>query len=322
MLNIHTRYVRANDAPHADLHAPDIVWYDLLNPSRQEEQDLEAKLGLFLPTREDMAEIENSSRLYLEDGAAFMTAQVAFFGGQDHLQSGPVTFVLTDKQLVTIRYIEPASFAIFAGHKEKQPVLCTDGPTCFLNLLDVIIDRTADLIEKTEAGIDTLSKAIFRVRREQPLEDALIKIGNFQNDITRIRDSLVSLARLTAFAHNLEPAVIGLRHTALKEARERMKTMSQDVASLSDHTSYITGNMSFLLDAALGLISVEQNNVMKVISVVSVIFLPLTLIASIYGMNFDYMPLLHIHNAFWWTCGFMVAVAIGLWVWLKTRRWI
>jgi len=299
-----------------------VIWFDVLNPSRDEELDLERQLGVLLPTREDMAEIETSSRLYLEGGAAFMTAQLAFFGGQDHLQSGPVTFALVKTCLVTIRYIDPASFAIFATHLDRKPELGRDGVSCCLNLLDVIIDRTADLIEKTEAGIDSLSKAIFRRKREQALEDALILIGKYQNDIARIRDSLVSLARLTAFAHGLELASFGLDTDAQTAARERLKTMSQDVASLSDHTSYVTGNMSFLLDAALGLISVEQNNVMKVISVVSVIFLPLTLVASIYGMNFDYIPLLHMHNAFWWACLFMLAVAGGLWFWLKSRRWI
>jgi magnesium transporter len=306
----------------AEDFSPEVVWIDLLNPTRDEELKLEEQLGVCLPTREDMAEIETSSRLYLENGAAFMTAQVAFFGGLENLQSGPVTFVLTGKRLVTIRYIEPASFKIFGGHMDKQPVLCANGPVTFLNLVDVIIDRTADLIEKTEASIDLLSKGIFRARREKPLEQALIGIGAAQNDIAKIRDSLVSLARLTAFAHSLDANVVGLKHAPLNEFREHLKTMSQDVASLSDHASYITGNMSFLLDAALGLISVEQNNVMKLISVVSVIFLPLTLIASIYGMNFEDMPFLHNAGAFWVTCGAMMVIAVGLVWWLKTRRWI
>lgn len=299
-----------------------VVWIDLLNPTRDEELKLEEKLNVCLPTREDMAEIETSSRLYIEDGGAFMTALISFFGGQDRLQSGPVTFVLVKGTLVTIRYIEPASFGIFTDHIEKQPGMCVTGTQTFLNLLDMLIDRTADLIEKTEAGIDALSKSIFRRRRETKLEDALIHIGDYQNDVSRIRDSLVSMARLVAFAKGLDTDTIGLKHDGLADYRERLGTMSQDITSLSDHASYITGNMSFLLDAALGLISVEQNNVMKLISVVSVIFLPLTLIASVYGMNFVDMPFLHDADAFYWTCGLMVAIAIGLIVWLKSRRWI
>jgi magnesium transporter len=332
MLTLHTRGHPAPDrkAEPRVVHMPGdasdvddhIVWVDLLNPTREEELKLEDKLGVLLPTREDMAEIETSSRLYMEDGAAFMTAVISFFGGQHRLQTGPVTFVLVKGRLITIRYIEPASFAIFTDHIEKQPQQCVCGATTFLNLLDVLIDRTADLIEKTETGIDTLSKSIFRRKRETKLEDALIQIGDYQSDVSRIRDSLVSLARLIAFAKGLDSDTTGLKGEGAGEYRERLISLGQDVASLSDHASYITGNMSFLLDAALGLISVEQNNVMKVISIVSVIFLPLTLIASVYGMNFVDMPFLHDADAFYWTCGLMVAIAAGLMAWLKSQRWI
>ncbi len=320
MLSLH-RPDRIDDAATPVLEGG-VVWCDLYNPTREEEIRLEAELGVPLPTREDMDEIETSSRLYLEKGAAFMTAQVAFFGGQTRLQSGPMTFVLVGNRLVTIRYIDPAAVRILRGHADKDPGMMKTGQQAFLSLLDVIIDRTADLIEKTEDRIEAVSHGIFRTKRETRLEDALVEIGDAQNTIARLRDSLVSLARLTAFAHGLEPDVVGLRDGALVDFRDRLRTMSQDVTSLSDHASYITGNMSFLLDAALGLISVEQNNVMKVISVVSVIFLPLTLIASIYGMNFEDIPFLHARGAFYWCIGLMVAVAGGLLWWLRSRKWI
>ncbi|MGA9658383.1 MAG: magnesium transporter, partial [Asticcacaulis sp.] len=118
MLILHSNGTRR--AATNDDFGPNIVWLDLFNPTREEELRLESYLNVYLPTREDMAEIETSSRLYLEDGAAFMTAQVAFYGGESQLQSGPVTFVLTGGRLVTIRYIEPASFQIFGQHSEKQ----------------------------------------------------------------------------------------------------------------------------------------------------------------------------------------------------------
>lgn len=307
----------ATEAPGTD-----VVWCDLFDPTREEELGLEAALGVELPTREDMAEIESSSRLYLEGGAAFMTAQVVHFSGRDRLHADPVTFALIKNHLVTIRYIDPASFSIICDHAAKQPTMMATGQATFLSLLEVIIDRTADLIEKTEARIDEVSREVFRAKRETKLENALIDIGDAQNAIARIRDSLVSLARLTAFAHGLDPEIVGLKDGELIDFRDRLRTMSQDVASLSDHVSYITGNMSFLLDAALGLISVEQNNVMKLISVVSVIFLPLTLIASVYGMNFEDMPFLHDKAAFYWCMALMIATAGGLIVWLRSRRWI
>ena len=320
MLTLHCQDGKA--VPQGDDLPETAVWIDLYHPTRDEELRLESQLGVMIPTREDMEEIETSSRLFVENGAAFMTAQVAFFGGQAFLQSGPVTFCLVKKRLVTVRYIDPASFAIFCGHIEKQPVLSTDGVTTFLNLIDVIIDRTADLIEKTEDNVDAVSKAIFRTKRETKLEGALIEIGSAQNSIAKIRDSLVSLARLVTFAHGLDDAVLGETDGQLRDTRQRLRTMSQDIASLSDHASYITGNMSFLLDAALGLISVEQNNVMKLISVVSVIFLPLTLIASVYGMNFVHIPWSSGPHAFLWMLVLMAAVAGGIMVWLRQWRWL
>ncbi|MBW8879942.1 MAG: magnesium transporter CorA family protein [Asticcacaulis sp.] len=322
MLTLHT--CPLHDTPSApagdDALAANVVWVDLFNPTRDEELRMEAALGVLLPTREDMAEIETSSRLYIENHAAFMTAQVAFYGGQKNLQSEPVTFVLAGGRLVTIRYIEPASFKILKGQIEKQPVLCSDGPTTFLNLIDVVIDRTADMIEKTAKGIEELQKSIFTTRRKTPLESVIISLGEAQQDNARIRDSLVSLARLTAFASGLEVAEAGIRPAEMRDFRERLKTMAQDVASLSDHASYVSGNIAFLLDAALGLINVEQNTIVKIISITSVIFLPLTLIASIYGMNFDYMPYLHSPEAFWGICGVMVVIIAVLLVLFKWQR--
>lgn len=301
---------------------PHTTWIDLYNPTRDEELKLEAQLGVLLPTREDMAEIETSSRLYIQDGAAFMTAQVAFFGGLSQLQSGPVTFVLTGGRLVTIRYIEPASFKIFSDQLEKQPGHCVDGPMTFLNLIDIIIDRTADLIEKTSHSIDELSKEVFNPRRRTQLETVLIRLGAAQNDIAKVRDSFVSLARLIGFAAGLEHQVVGFRKaTELKEFHDRLRTMSQDVASLNDHSSQVTAHIAFLLDAALGLINVEQNNIVKLISIVSAIFLPLTLIASIYGMNFDHMPFLHQPFAFEAVCTLMIAIIIAMLAYFKARRW-
>ncbi len=317
-LPVHPRHIKGTP-DDVDDHA---VWIDLLNPTRDEELKLEERLSVLLPTREDMSEIETSSRLYMEEGAAFMTALITFFGGQDHLQTGPVTFVLVQGRLVTIRYVDPASFAIFTDHLEKQPGLCASGPSTFLNLLDVLIDRTADLIEKTAHSIDELSKAIFRPKRQEKLEDVLNRLGLAQSDIAKIRDSLVSLARLTAYAAGLEKETTLLKGEEARDYHDRLRVMSQDVASLSDHASYVTGNITFLLDAALGLINLEQNNIVKLISITSVIFLPLTLIASIYGMNFEAMPGLHSPEAFWIVVVIMLMITGVLLWWFKQRRWI
>ncbi|ESQ90236.1 magnesium transporter CorA [Asticcacaulis sp. AC460] len=321
MLTLHTCSLH-DTTPDARGLPANVVWIDLHNPTRDEELRMEGQLGVLLPTREDMAEIELSSRLYVEDGAAFMTAQFAYHGGHKQLQSGPVTFVLTGGRLVTIRYIEPATFKAFGDKIGKQPAHCQDGPTTFLNLLDLFIQRAADLIETSGATMDSLSQSVFVKRRKTGLENVLIQLGAAQNDNARIRDSLASLKRLIVFASDLEPGTAGLNVGHIKVFRERLATMAQDVASLAEHAASIAGNIAFLLEAALGLINIEQSTIIKLISITSVIFLPLTLIASIYGMNFDYMPYLHSPEAFWGVCGLMGGIIIILLIWFKIRRWI
>ncbi|EGF93232.1 magnesium transport protein corA [Asticcacaulis biprosthecium C19] len=321
MLTLHTCSLH-DTTPDVRGMPANVVWVDLHNPSREEELRMEGQLGVLLPTREDMAEIELSSRLYIEDGAAFMTAQFAYHGGQKQLQSGPVTFVLTQGRLVTIRYIDPATFKAFGDKIGKQPSQCEDGPTTFLNLLDLFIQRAADLIETSGATMESLSQSVFVKRRKTGLESVLIQLGAAQNDNARIRDSLASLKRLVVFASDLEVGTGGLRAGQIQPFRERLATMAQDVASLVEHTASISNNIAFLLEAALGLINVEQSTIIKLISITSVIFLPLTLIASIYGMNFDYMPFLHTPEAFWGVCGLMGGIIVVLLIWFKIRRWI
>jgi magnesium transporter len=322
--DIHVR-VDAADALlllDADKGTDRFVWIDLNYPTREEEHKVEAHLDLLLPTKDDMKDLATSSRLYVENGAAFMTVDVAFFGGKDILQSGPVTFVVTPRHLVTIRYIDPASFNLFSDALVRQPNLCARPSTGLLNLLDKIIDRTADLIQKTLETTDGLSRDIFHLKRREPLSKALFGLGRVQNDIARVRDSLASFSRMLTFAAGLEADVLGLDTQDLQEVRDRLRDLNHDISSLSDHTTYVTGNLTFLLDAALGMINIEQNTIIKLISITSMIFLPLTFLASIYGMNFKVMPYLNHPYGFWWMIGVMAVVTAALIGWFRMRRWV
>lgn len=300
----------------------DLIWIDLNHPTRDEELSVEAHIKLSLPTREDMAEIASSSRVYVEDNAAFMTVDIAFFGGEATLQSGQVTFVITKEHLVSIRYISPQSFTYFMEQSAKQPNNLASSSATLTGLIDTMIDRTADLIEKTENSLELMSKSIFRHKRTRPLEDVLIELGGLQNNMAKIRNSLVSWSRLLAFAHSLDEDILGLNVQDLKDFRAHLSILARDVTSLSDHSSYITGNITFLLDAALGLINIEQNGIVRLISITSVIFLPLTLIASIYGMNFSDMPFLHDKTAFGMVMMLMAVIIVGLMGWFKYKKWV
>ncbi|KRA61828.1 magnesium transporter [Caulobacter sp. Root655] len=301
----------------ADWRLPDdAVWIELVDPTRAEEVAVEKSIGLLLPTREEMAEIEASSRLYQEDGGTFMTATVLVNADGDLPTAAPVTFVLTGDRLVTIRYVEPKAFKVFAAQAERQPSLCPGGAQTFLGLLDAIVDRTADIIERTAGEVETQSRVIFSRPRGAAFEAILNRLGRAQNINAKARDSLISLARLLSFA------VLAEQFTGDKELRDHLKSLQRDVQSITDHSGFLSGNITFLLDAALGLINIEQNSIFKIFSVFSVMFLPPTLVAGIYGMNFEHMPELRWLHGYPFAIGLMLVAALGPLMWFRRRGWL
>lgn len=301
---------------------PNAVWIDLLNPTRAEELFVEQALNVQLPTRDDMVEIEPSSRVYEEAGALFLTANVVVQAETDPT-STPIAFVLTATHLVTIRYADPKSFAAFAAHVERSPALCADASSALVFLLEAIVDRLADVLEGVSTEIDNIAKATFRRSsasgRQRMTNEALRvllgRIGNAQDLVSKSRESAVSLARIVSF----------LSFAMKKDGgntREHIKSMQRDLSSLTDHATYLGGTGTFLLDAALGLISIEQNAIIKIFSVAAVIFLPPTLVASIYGMNFEFMPELGWHFGYPFALGLMVVSAIVPYLFFRARGWL
>jgi magnesium transporter len=282
------------------------VWIDLLNPTKEEEREIEAKLGLLIPTREEMSEIETSSRLYQESGAYFMTATVIYQVEMPNPQSTPITFILTDSRLITVRYAEPKAFQLFMGRAAKGDTGCDTPVLIMLGILEAIIDRASDLIERLQAETDRVAQTIFDMKggsgmRTKRFDVILKKIGREGEVASKSRESLLSLWRLLTYlgqvAHDRKDA---------KGVRERIKTETRDVQSLADHLNYLNARVTFLLDASLGLVSIEQNQIIKLFSVAAVALLPPTLIASVYGMNFHHMPELD------WPWGYPFALVVML----------
>lgn len=306
--------------PSQDLAADDVAWVDLLMPGREEAAAVESRFAVDLPTREEMEEIEISSRIYSEDGAYFMTAILPSHADTGKPVMAPVTFILIGKQLITVRYSEPSAFTTFPQRAEKATTGCTDGATILVNLLEAVVDRLADILEKSAKDIEGISRGIFESAegkasmRHDHFQQVLKDIGRKEELVSNIRDSLLTFQRLSGFlAQALDQTKAG------KDVRIRAKTLSRDVLSLIDHVSFLSQKITFLLDATLGMINIEQNAIIKIFSVAAVVFLPPTLVASIYGMNFDIMPELN------WTFGY--PFAIGLMVlsavvpfWLFRRR--
>ncbi len=294
----------------------DAVWIELVDPTRDEELAVEQAVGLDLPTREEMAEIEVSSRLYQENGATFMTASLICGADESHPVLGPVTFVLTGDRLVTIRYVQPKSFNAFATQAARQPELRRSGPLVFLTLLEAVVDRTADFLEKVSAEVEVTSRVIFDASQKGGFRPILTALARAQANNNMARESLVSLGRLLSFAELAGQ----LEHD--EAARHQLRSLERDVTSLAEHASYVSGNLTFLLDAALGLINIEQNEVTKIFSIAAVILLPPTLIATWYGMNFKHMPELNWPWAY--PVAFLVSVvsAVAPYLWIKRKGWL
>ena len=300
----------------------DAVWFDLVNPTLDEDRIVERALGIAVPTREEMQEIEVSSRLYLENSARYMTAALMCQADTETPRITPVTFILAGHKLVTVRYDEPRPFAIVATRLGKQCPANATGETVLLDLLDAVIDRAADILEKITADIDHVSHDVFepegrRANRSLTYRYIMKTIGRKGDLTSKVRESLVSIGRLVLFLAN---EAEGMKWH--KDTRQQIKSMQRDVQSLSDHATYVSNKITFLLDAMIGMVSIEQNNIIKIFSVVAVVLMPPTLVASIYGMNFKHMPELD------WALGYpvalvlMLAAAILPYVFFKWKKWL
>jgi len=310
--------------PDAALPA-DAVWIDLLEPSKEEELRVENYLNIDAPTREEMQEIEPSSRIYQEGEARFMTATVAATMDSDVPVSAAVTFIRAGRALVTLRYENPKPFQTFATRVTRQAGLATTGDQVMLGLLDAIVDRCADVLEKQAAELDQLSRKIFRAKQksvendEEPtdLEAVLRQLGRSDDVISKVRDSLGSIVRIITYL-----AQVASEEKGSKDTRLRLKSLARDASSLSEHAAFIAHKTNFLLDATLGLINIAQTTIIKIFSVAAVVFLPPTLVASIYGMNFKVLPELDWTYGYVWALFLMVLSAILPYLFFKRRGWL
>ena len=298
------------------------VWIDMVKPTSVEDHAVERLAGIAVPTREDMQEIEISSRLYVENGARYMTASLMCAADTESPRISPVTFILSDHRLVTVRYDLPKPFMLVEHKLARGAVAGVNGETVLLELLDAVIDRCADILERIGADVDTVSHDIFEPESERHgqakrYSQILIAIGRKGDLTSKVRESLVSIGRLVAF---LSAVIEGVKWT--KDMREQLKTMQRDVSSLTDPASYLSNKITFVLDAMLGVVNLEQNNIIKLFSVMAVVLMPPTLIASIYGMNFKVMPELEWQHGYPIALGMMVLAAVLPYVFFTWKKWL
>jgi magnesium transporter len=324
MLVLHTQDGQARTVPpqvEAIELTPEAVWIDLLDPTPAEVAAVEEASGLTLPTQAELGEIEMSSRLRTDGDVLFLSAPLVSHSQGENPVTTPVGFVLAPELLVTIRYEKLSSFDTY------KHVARGGAAEVFVGLIEAIVDRIADILENIAAELDMLSHRLFRSRsiggdahRTRAQENATLRsilrrLGASGDLASKIRNSLLALARIVSY-------VASTRGAELPAAvRTRLETLRHDLASLSEYEAHSMEMRQLLLDATLGLISVEQNEIIKVLTVVSVVGVPPTLVASIYGMNFKYMPELDWSWGYPFGLALIAITALLPLIWFKWRGW-
>jgi len=309
---------RAESSPLTD----ECIWIDLLQPTQDGIARVEKELGIEIPTRAEMREIEPSNRFYLENGAYFMTAFIVYNIEEPVPLTSAVTFILASKRLVTVRHAEPKAIPLFLQRVNKGDAPCGEGSVIMIGLLEALIHRMADLIERIQDEVDRLAQGIFGVKGGQQTRsrryDVLLRGTGKAGDITaRAEYSATSLSRL--FHYYLQ---VARERGDDSRTRQRIKGAQRDISSLMDHTRFLSTRIAFLLEATLGMISIEQSQIIKLFSVMAVILLPPTLVASIYGMNFKYLPEIDWLFGYPFALGLMFVAALIPFLYFRRKGWL
>lgn len=282
-----------------------VLWIDLLRPTLEEERFVENSLGVVIPTPEEMAEIEESSRFYENEGVLYMTPLVVRGIGEGQPELTDLFFIFNGSCLVTVHYTETSTFRSFPTKLTRQPERHTTSDMILVSLLDGFIDRIADVLEEQQRALDQLSRRIFtdpqKVQKgKTDLQQVIKHLGRHQALLAKLDDSLLSFTRMGIYLRQ------SASHRLSAPSRNGLKAVGRDIHSLNSYQARMSGQITFLLDATLGLINIEQNSTMRVLSVAAVLFLPPTLVGTVYGMNFRHMPELE------WGLGYPLAVGLML----------
>jgi magnesium transporter len=298
------------------------IWIDLYNPTDDEFASIEKSLSLDVPRRDALEEIESSSRLQFEDGILRLSTPVSAHG--DDEGPTPVGFVLTPKTLITIRYTEMHAFEAAAHFCNKKAHGLTSGEV-FVSLLEGMVDYAADMLEKIGVELNAMSRSVFWdykkskqrgiKRTTRTLHEGLTDLGTTGDRVSQIRETLLGLQRIAPFVHENAKDWIG------DSLQTRLKTVERDIRSLADFETHLSNKVQFLLDAVLGFINTEQNDIFKVLTIASVVGIPPTFIASMYGMNFHDMPEYTWHYGYAWGLFLIVLSTVLPIIWFKMRGW-
>lgn len=298
------------------------IWIDMLSPTPEERAMVEAATGLELPTEAEIAEIESSSRVSIENGVVYLSMPLLTQVDTDP-HSASIGYVLARNLLVTIRFRPSRVFDNYAARLPRTEMADQCGARILVGVLEAIVDRLADVMELSRNELDNVSRRIFHsdgphrpTAEDKALRATLRTLGRVGDLISKVRDSLLGIRRIASYLAQVEKEMFAA------DLRTRLKTLRQDIGSLTDYDLHLTNKTQFLLDATLGFINIAQNNIMKVFTITSVLGIPPVLLAGMWGMNFKNMPELE------WVYGYPMALALIILsavaplYWFRKRGWI
>jgi magnesium transporter len=300
-----------------------VIWIDLMNPTKEEAVFVEARARIRVPSMDSLSEIESTSRLSVDRDIIYLSVPAVAQGDTPDAYLSPAGFILTRSVLVTVRFAPLSTFDSLA-ERVKQDDRLNSATAVFVALLEAVVDRAADVLERLGGELTKVSKSVFRgdpsqarhiVRSNNALRRALLSVGTTGDRLALARDALLGLSRVAPF-------VLGLRKEwIVPEFEARLEAVIKDLASLNDYETHLSDKVQFLLDAILGFITIQQNDLFKILTIVSVVGIPPMLVAGIYGMNFKYMPELNWIGGYPFGIAMIALSALIPLLWFKWRGW-
>ena len=288
------------------------LWLDVFKPTDDERQWMSTYFQEEVPEEDDINEIEASARFYSDKDGLHITSLFPHRVGKE-VRSVNVSFTLRDKLLITLREEDIGLLRLFRAYLRQGKMEGVDPVSLLVEMLILKVEYLSDLLEDVYTVLDRAGQEVFEA---EELDD-ILKLITMQEDANgKIRLSLLDTQRSLRFLTRNQ------RGRLDEESRKEIKDMLADVESLLPHTQFLFDKINFLLDAAMGFTSLQQNKIIKIFSVAAVVFLPPTLIASSYGMNFDFMPELHWHYGYPLAIALMFASAIGTYFFFKRKGWL
>jgi magnesium transporter len=301
----------------------EVIWIDLLDPNDDEKAFVESRTGLRVPSMEALSEIESTSRLISDHDVIYLSTPLVAQGDTMDYYQSPAGFILSKSLLVTVRFAEQSTFNAVA-EKVRTDESLRSSTGVFTTLMEALVDRGADVLERLAGELDKISRSVFRgkgrklrhtARSNEALRDALTAVGTIGDRLSQARDVFLGVDRIVPFVMNLKHDWI------IPEFESRLAAVAKDVTSLNAYEEHLSNKVQFLLDAVLGYITIEQNDLFKILTIVSVVGIPPTLVAGIYGMNFKVMPELNWAYGYPFGLAVIVLSAIIPLVWFKWRGW-